>query len=243
MRVSLPTEHVPPRPPRTEQTRRRLLDAGLALFASQGPDGVTSHAIAAEAGYAAGTFYLHFDNKQALFQELADRATSELEDRLAAVAAADLEPRRLAEAQAEALVGFAEDHRDLFRVVFRADGVAGQTGARVLERLARGVSARRRAAMAAGRTWDCLDADVLAQAIVGMWVRVLGWWVEAPARARREDIVRTLAHFQLHGSRTPESKPCTLAQRAPAVPRPSRARPSRAPSNARPSRPKGAPNA
>ncbi|MEZ4334901.1 MAG: TetR/AcrR family transcriptional regulator [Myxococcota bacterium] len=240
MSVRLSTEPPRPRIPRTEQTRQRLLDAGLALFARRGPDAVTSHAIAAEAGYAAGTFYLHFDNKQALFQSLADRATTELEDRLATVAAADLDPRRLVEAQAEALVGFAEDHRDLFRVVFRPGSEAGQTGARVLERLALGVSARRRAAMATGRTWDCLDADVLAQAIVGMWVRVLGWWVEAPTRARRQDIVRTLAHFQLHGSRAPDAKPCALAARAPAARRPSRTRPSRPRPNARPSRPRGA---
>jgi hypothetical protein len=71
----------------------------------------------------------------------------------------------------------------------------------VLERLARGVSARRRAAAARGQAWECLDPDVLAQAIVGMWVRVLSWWVDEPSRATRAEIVRTLSHFQLHGNR------------------------------------------
>lgn len=188
--------------PRTERTRQRLLEAGRTLFAKHGADGVTSHAIAAEAGYAAGTFYLHFKHKQALFQELVDEAVSGLEARLAAVAEASAaDPRLLVEAQSEALVGFAEDHRELFRIVFGPGGRSSDTGARVLERLARGVSARRRAAVSRGHAYDCLDADVVAQALVGMWVQVLGWWVEDPSRASRADLVRTLTHLQLHGSR------------------------------------------
>lgn len=209
MAVSTRREASSGRLPRTERTRRRLLDAGRALFAEHGPDSVTSHAIAAQAGFAAGTFYLHFKHKQALYRELVDEATSQLEARLERLfdEAGD-DPRALAQAQAEALVGFAEEHRELFCLVFRARGGDDETGARVLERLARGISARRRAAAAAGRGWDCLDADVLAQAIVGMWVRVLSWWVEDPARASRAELVRTLAHFQLHGSRPVTGSAC-----------------------------------
>lgn len=210
MSVSSVSERPVNRLPRTARTRRRLLDAGRTLFARHGADAVTSHAIAAEAGFASGTFYLHFKHKQALFQELADEAASELEARLAACAAADADPRRLVEAQSEALVGFAEDHRDLFQIVFRPGGEAAETGARVLARLARGVSARRRAAVALGRAFDCLDSDVLAQAIVGMWVRVLGWWVEDPTRASRDEVVRTLVHVQLHGTRANPSPACPL---------------------------------
>lgn len=204
----------PSRLPRTEQTRRRLLEAGRTLFAQHGPSGVTSHEIAAEAGYASGTFYLHFKHKQELFQELTDQAASELEGRLRAAAAISPDPRRIVEAQSEALVGFAEDHRELFRIVFRPGGEAAEAGAQVLERLAQGVSARRRAAIAEGQGWECLDSDVLAQAVVGMWVRVLTWWVEDPGRASRDDIVRTLSHFQLHGSRRPQQRPdCILSPR------------------------------
>ena len=201
MAVSSTSEQPVIRLPRTARTRRRLLDAGRTLFAQHGPTGVTSHAIAAEAGFAAGTFYLHFKHKGELFQELADQAASELEARLVTAAAADSDRRRVVEAQAEALVGFADEHCELFRIVFAPGGEAAEAGARVLERIARGVSARRRVALAQGEAWECLDSDVLAQAIVGMWVRVLSWWVDDPSRATRADIVRTLSHFQLHGNR------------------------------------------
>ncbi|MCP4909055.1 MAG: hypothetical protein GY910_29100, partial [bacterium] len=45
------------------------------------------------------------------------------------------------------------------------------------------------------------DPDILAQAIVGMWAQVLVWWAEDPRRARRDDVIRTMTHFQLFGSR------------------------------------------
>ena len=224
--------------PRTEQTRLRLLEAGRTLFAQHGPSGVTSHEIAAEAGYASGTFYLHFKHKQELFQELADQAASELEIRLRAAAAVSPDPRRIVEAQSEALVGFAEDHQELFRIVFRPGGEAAETGARVLERLAQGVSARRRVAVAEGQAWECLDSDVLAQAVVGMWVRVLSWWVEDSSRATRDDIVRTLSHFQLHGSRRPQQRPdCILSPREEDGP----ARATNSRSKARPKKTRGGP--
>ena len=198
----------PRRTPKTETTRRRLLDAGLALFAEHGSRAVTSHAIAAKAGYASGTFYLHFKDKLELFRELAEDTAGQLERRLIAVSAGKTEPADIMYAQADALVGFAEEQRDLLRIVFQPGGEAGDVAARILERLAEGVSSRRRERVAAGHAQDCFDADVLAQAIVGMWAHVLAWWAEDPSRASREDLVRTLTHFQLHGNRSESGDRC-----------------------------------
>ena len=201
-----------PRAPRTEETRRRLLDAGRALFAERGPHSVTSHAIAAKAGYASGTFYLHFKDKLALFHELAEEAAADLESRLRATAvqAETLGAFELMQSQAEALVGFAEEQRDLIRIIFHPGGEAADIGSRLLERLASGFSARRREAVADGRARDCFDSDVLAQAIVGMWAHILAWWAEDPTRASRESIIRTLTHFQLHGNRAEPGALCGI---------------------------------
>jgi AcrR family transcriptional regulator len=202
------------RVPRSEETRRRLLEAGRALFANLGPHAVTSHAIAAQAGYASGTFYLHFKDKLALFRELAEEAARELEDRVRKAGSDQSEPMEMMQAQAEALVGFAEEQRDLIRIVFHPGGEAADIGSRILERLASGVSARRREAVADGRARDCFDSDVLAQAIVGMWAHVLAWWAEDPSRATRESIIRTLTHFQLHGNRAEAGTECSVPLRA-----------------------------
>ena len=204
-----------PRAPKIEATRRRLLEAGLALFAEYGPRTVTSHALASEAGYASGTFYLHFKDKAELFRELAEEAATELERRLIQVAETKTEVADIIHAQAEALVGFAEEQRDLLRIIFHPGGEAGDVAARILERLASGVSARRRERADVDLSLkqgpeqsygqhldqDCFNPDVLAQAVVGMWAHVLAWWAEDPTRASREDLIQTLTHFQLHGKR------------------------------------------
>ncbi len=199
-----------PRKPRSQATRRRLLDAGRELFAELGPHAVTSHAIAERAGYASGTFYLHFKDKLALFRELAEDAATELESRLLAVAEDESDPTAIIRGQAEALVGFAEDQQELLRIMFHPGAETAEIGSRILERLARGVSFRRREAVAEGRAQACFDSDVLAQAVVGMWAHVLAWWSEDPTRASREAIIQTLSHFQLHGSRVDGGPVCGL---------------------------------
>jgi AcrR family transcriptional regulator len=198
--------------PRAEATRARLLEAGRELFAEHGPYDVTSHAIAARAGYASGTFYLHFKDKLALFSELAEDAASELESRLRALATDENDPYTIMKTQAEVLVGFAEDQRELLRIMFHPGSEVASVGSGILERLAKGVSQRRRDAVAAGLAQDCFDSDVLAQAIVGMWAHVLAWWAEDPSRASRDAIIDTLTHFQLHGNRAETGSVCRLPE-------------------------------
>jgi hypothetical protein len=127
-----------------------------------------------------------------------------------AVAEDETDPIEIVHRQAEALVGFAEDQRELLRIMFHPGAETAEIGSRILERLAHGVSTRRREAVAEGRAQDCFDSDVLAQAIVGMWAHVLAWWAEDPTRASRDAIVRTLTHFQLHGNRAAAGAPCVL---------------------------------
>ena len=53
-----------------EQKRTALLEAGLKLFSRNGVNRTTISEIAAEAGLAKGTFYLYFDDKYQLQNEL-----------------------------------------------------------------------------------------------------------------------------------------------------------------------------
>jgi AcrR family transcriptional regulator len=149
---------------------------------------------------AAGTFYNHFGDKGELFREIASEAVAELNRRLEAVNNPGERFRDGVQAHAEALVGFAADHRDLIRILFsrEADTVAVQ--ADVLDELARGIAQNRRALIAAGEMPAELDPDVLSQALVGMWARVVAWWAADPTRAPRERVVDTLTRIQLSGT-------------------------------------------
>ena len=71
---------------RKRQTEAKLLDAGLRVFCERGYDAATTGEIARSADVAAGTFYVHFRDKRAIYESLAGRAAHEmLEKSLAAL--------------------------------------------------------------------------------------------------------------------------------------------------------------
>ena len=181
-------------------TRERLLAAGLALFAQKGLRGITTHDIAREAGVAAGTFYLHFPDKQAMFRELALEAVAGLRQRLDEATRDARDVPSGVRAHAQALIGFAEENREVVRILFSPDADAAAVESVVLDTLAGSIAARRRERIAAGQLSPDVDPDVLAQALVGMLARVVAWWVEDPHRAPREAVIETLTQIQLSGT-------------------------------------------
>src|SRR2546430_10353400 len=58
---------------RTEHTRRKLLDAGLRVFARDGFEAARIEDIAAAAGHTRGAFYANFETKEDLFLVLLEQ--------------------------------------------------------------------------------------------------------------------------------------------------------------------------
>jgi AcrR family transcriptional regulator len=173
-------------------TRRRLLDAGVSLFAQQGLHGVTSAQIARRAGVATGTFYLHFADKEALFHEIAFAALAALRERQER-ASAGLEPgsRAYIRRRTEELLDFAAEQRELILMVFgRAEsaGLAEQVREAVVPEIQRWLERRARE----GRAPADLHPAVTAQAHAAVLTRVIAWWAADPSRATREEVVATL---------------------------------------------------
>lgn len=67
---------------RREETRRRLMDAGLVLFARKGYDGATLDEVAHAAGYSKGAVYVHFPSKEDLFLSILEERVPLLQQRL-----------------------------------------------------------------------------------------------------------------------------------------------------------------
>jgi AcrR family transcriptional regulator len=65
-----PSRTTPERHRRPTETRRALIEAAARIFNSTGYHGTDSNRIAREAGYAPGTFYVHFPDKLAIFLEV-----------------------------------------------------------------------------------------------------------------------------------------------------------------------------
>lgn len=81
--------------------RKAILQAARKIFARDGLDGATLRAIAAEAGIAVGTVYLHYPAKEALYAELLAGSLADLQKHLRdAVAKADADEQLMAGALA-----------------------------------------------------------------------------------------------------------------------------------------------
>src|SRR3954447_21466484 len=66
-----------PRSAKAAQTRRTILDAAMRLFRTNGYDGTTMRAIAAEAGVSVGNAYYYFGSKEHLVQAFYDQLQEE----------------------------------------------------------------------------------------------------------------------------------------------------------------------
>ena len=85
-RAARPTPPAEPRPPAARPpTRDALLDAGVAVAERDGLAGMSVNRVVAEAGFAKGTFYVHFADRDAFVDALHERFYGRVD---AAVAAA-----------------------------------------------------------------------------------------------------------------------------------------------------------
>ena len=174
------------------ETRRRLIEAGTALFAESGLHGATSAQIARRAGVATGTFYLHFADKEALFREIAFAALAELGERQER-AASGLAPgsREHLRARSEELIAFAAEKRELILMVFGRAESAG-LAEQVREALVPGIQRHLERRLREGRAPADLHPAVAAQAHAAVLTRVIAWWAADPSRATPAEVVATL---------------------------------------------------
>lgn len=77
----MPTEAVTPA---GQRTRQALLDAGVAVADRHGLGGLSVNRVVAEAEVAKGTFYVHFDDRDAFVDALHERFHADVEQAVAA---------------------------------------------------------------------------------------------------------------------------------------------------------------
>ncbi len=92
---------------RREETRQRLVDAALPVFARNGFERATVDEIVREAGYSKGAFYVHFESKEDLFWAMLEERIEAVQETL--LGAIDID------------VSVAENERRILTAIFSLD--------------------------------------------------------------------------------------------------------------------------
>ncbi|MFN7986255.1 MAG: helix-turn-helix domain-containing protein [Thermoanaerobaculia bacterium] len=163
------------------ERKRQILKAARKLFWKNGFARTTMPAIAEAAELSAGTLYLYFPSKHALYAELLDEGFDLLESRLREAVAKGRAPRKSAEALVDAFLGFAREAPDYFDVLFFTLQEPGREmqvlreGRDVMTRLDRRQEACK--AVAAGvlrQARPALGAEELARSVDALWSMLAG---------------------------------------------------------------------
>jgi AcrR family transcriptional regulator len=147
-------------------TRRRLLDAAERCFADLGYHDASVVKITEAAGVAQGTFYLYFESKKAIFEELVRDLNRRV--RHAMKEASEKGATRL-EAEVlgfQAYFRFTSEHHALYRIIRQAEFVAPEMLRYHYEKLAEGYVEGLTEAKERGDVGE-IDPDVVAWALMG----------------------------------------------------------------------------
>jgi AcrR family transcriptional regulator len=177
---------------RGQRTMRRLLDAGITVFATRGYHSARVDDIVKAAKTSHGTFYLYFANKEDLFQALVADVADELEALTASLG--DIGPGDAGRDQLRSwLVRFAtmyEHYGPIIRTWTEAEldsSEVGRLGTDVLAGLTAALAER----VAAAQT--DLDPQLAALAAVAMIERFNYFVLSRQVAANPEEMVDTLA--------------------------------------------------
>jgi AcrR family transcriptional regulator len=157
-------------------TRRRLLDAAERVFGELGYHDASIVKVAESAGVATGTFYLYFDSKKSIFDELVrdlNRRVRHAMKEASAQGSTRLEQELLG---FDAYFRFTSEHPALYRIIRQAEFVSPEMLRYHYERLSEGyVEALAEAAERGEIT--TLDPEVTAYALMGLGELVGMRWI------------------------------------------------------------------
>jgi AcrR family transcriptional regulator len=148
-------------------TRRRLLDAAERVFGKLGFHDASIVKVADAAGVAAGTFYLYFDSKKAIFDELVRDLNRRVRHAMKE-GSSQGETRLQSELLGfEAYFRFTSEHPALYRIIRQAEFVSPEMLRYHYDRLSDGYIEALAAASDSGEIGR-LDPEVAAFALMGM---------------------------------------------------------------------------
>lgn len=161
---------------RKQETRRKLKDAVIALILEKGYDAVSVQDITDYADLGRGTFYVHYSDKEDILWRIVSEGFAQFEGEMLSNRA-DLTPLECEHQTWLLIFRYAEQNRDLYRVM-----LGGKGSALLTQRVQSYLAAVIEQQMQTQRFFETLNAppDYLAQFVTGALMRLIIWWLEAP---------------------------------------------------------------
>ena len=192
---------------RKEQTKSRLLDSAAAAFSRAGFHKTLISDIVADAGVGQGTFYRYFNSKREIFEALFDRLATEILAEFTPMSSqlpVDAgQYQKSSAALLKRLATVVEQNRDLVLLFLRQgpsidrDFEVRMTA--VYEQIARLAQHYLDHASKSGFARQC-SSDLVAQAIIGMALRLVDLWLDNRLPASPiEDVIDELVNFAFWG--------------------------------------------
>src|SRR6185503_12227529 len=182
---------------RRGRTRRELLAAATTVLAEKGFHDTKISDIAAAADVGVGTFYLHFPDKETLFDAVVDETVTRLKATIDAARQAETSPIAAVRASNVAFFRFAHENREVFKIVFGHAAAYNDLIRRAQALFIADVEETIREGIACG-AFAPLPPAVVAQAIIGMATQTLSWWTEHES-VPIETLIETTTTLALRG--------------------------------------------
>jgi AcrR family transcriptional regulator len=161
---------------RGERTRRNLIEAAERIFAELGYHEASIVKITEAAGVGQGTFYLYFESKKAIFDEVVLDLNARVRHAMTEAAAQGGTRAEKELLGFGAFFRFTAEHPALYRIIRQAEFVSPETLHLHYERLTSGYTAGLRQAMDAGEVAEG-DEEVLAWSLMGIGELVGMRWI------------------------------------------------------------------
>lgn len=189
------------RSPNPEVTAR-ILEAAAELIRSEGLTQLRVDEVAERAGVSVGTFYLYFEGKDDLFVKLVVEYTTRLRARLADAYSSDASYGEQMEEALNAYLDFVEENTAGF-LYYRDSGTVDTTVGRLstwaLDQHANDMRPVLEEAMSRGELRRD-DAELLAQATLGVVQHLVGFWLEHRDHCTRDELQQFIDRLFRFGS-------------------------------------------
>ena len=189
-----------------QERRTQILDVARQLFAQRGYHATSIQDLLDGADIARGTFYLHFDSKRAIFDELIDEFLGRIRSvvRVVDIGERAAPPLQQIQENLDRIFAVLQRNRDMARITLLiAEGLDAEADAKMADfygRLRDLLTHALQLGQSMGLVRKC-EAHIVAQAALGGLKEVVLQWIAQ--RDSSDDEIRIVSHeilaYSLHG--------------------------------------------